>query len=102
MVSPELIICPFLMTLVPKQIYDNDLTIITHPGPPGDAGSSPLDWLLMGEDGVVEPPDVLCRHLHRRNLLAGRFRWVLTVFQFIDEFDAGPVSASEQFPVDID
>ena len=36
--GPDLILCPFLTTFVPKQVYDNYLTLVIHPGPPGDAG----------------------------------------------------------------
>ena len=45
--SPDLIICPFLTTRVSKEIYNRVLTLIIHPGPPGDAGPSALDWLRM-------------------------------------------------------
>ncbi|KAH8914778.1 hypothetical protein BT69DRAFT_1342312 [Atractiella rhizophila] len=34
-----------------------------HPGPPGDAGPSSLDCLLMGDDGEIEDPKRALSHL---------------------------------------
>ena len=28
------------------------MTLVIHPGPPGDAGPSSLDWVLMGDTGL--------------------------------------------------
>ncbi|KAM3518879.1 hypothetical protein NHJ13051_007891 [Beauveria bassiana] len=100
LVKPDLIICPFLTTLVPAQVYNNYLTLIVHPGPPGDAGPSALDWLLMGDDGT-EPDS---RKLLQRKSLSeqGRPYWGVTVLQATADFDMGPVWAFEQFAVDID
>ncbi|KAM7183191.1 ClpP/crotonase [Rhypophila sp. PSN 637] len=81
--QPDLIICPFLTARVPQEIYQQFFTLIIHPGPPGDAGPSALDWLLIGDDGSETDPE---------NLL---------ITQPL-KFDAGPVWAFEQFPVDID
>jgi len=33
--QPDLIICPFLTARVPQEIYQQFLTLIIHPGPPG-------------------------------------------------------------------
>ncbi|KAF3769720.1 ClpP/crotonase [Cryphonectria parasitica EP155] len=97
---PDLIICPFLTSRVPKDIYENYLTLIIHPGPPGDAGPSSLDWVLMGDDGSEPDPAQL---LQRYTLSEkGRSHWAVTVLQAEDEFDTGPVWAFEQFPIDID
>lgn len=100
LVQPDLIICPFLTTLVPAQVYRNYLTLIVHPGPPGDAGPSALDWLLMGDDGT-EPDS---KKLLKKTSLSqhGRPYWGVTVLQATAEFDMGPVWAFEQFAVDID
>ncbi len=32
--NPDLIICPFLTTRVPRDVYSKYLTLIVHPGPP--------------------------------------------------------------------
>ncbi|OAA54935.1 formyl transferase domain-containing protein [Cordyceps fumosorosea ARSEF 2679] len=100
LVKPDLIICPFLTTLVPAQVYSKYLTLIVHPGPPGDAGPSALDWLLMGDDGT-EPDS---KKLLKRTSLSehGRPYWGVTVLQATADFDMGPVWAFEQFAVDVD
>ncbi|ORY58038.1 uncharacterized protein BCR38DRAFT_447817 [Pseudomassariella vexata] len=97
---PHLIICPFLTTLVPKEVYSQYLTLIVHPGPPDDAGPSALDWVLMGDDGTVSNADEIVRD--EKWSEDGRSHWGVTVLQAIEEFDAGPVWAFEQFPIDID
>ncbi|KAK4960177.1 hypothetical protein LTR10_003068 [Elasticomyces elasticus] len=98
---PDLIICPFLTTLVPRQLYESYLTLIIHPGPPGDAGPSSLDWVLMGDDGCMDDPSEQLE-LIDRVASSGRTHWGLTVLQANEEFDAGPVWAFEQFRIDID
>lgn len=97
---PDLIICPFLTTRVPADIYEEYMTLIVHPGPPGDAGPSSLDWVLMGDDGSEADANLLPqKHTLSEN---GRPYWGVTVLQAEDEFDAGPVWAYEQFPINID
>ncbi|KAK0250084.1 hypothetical protein LTR91_003532 [Friedmanniomyces endolithicus] len=98
----DLIICPFLTTLVPRQLYEIWMTIIIHPGPPGDAGPSALDWVLMGDDGSIDNPRELLQTLDHGPDQPGRTHWGVTVLQAIETFDAGPVWAFEQFPIDID
>lgn len=98
--KPDLIICPFLTTRVPADIYEEYMTLIVHPGPPGDAGPSSLDWVLMGDDGS-EPDAALLLQKHTLSD-KGRPYWGVTVLQAEDEFDAGPVWAYEQFPINID
>ncbi|PPJ54809.1 hypothetical protein CBER1_08425 [Cercospora berteroae] len=100
--GPDLIICPFLTTLVPKQIYEHYMTLIIHPGPPGDVGPSALDWVLLGDDGSVDDSSALLKRLDQEDISPGRSHWGLTVLQAIEEFDAGPVWAFEQFNIDID
>lgn len=100
--QPDLIVCPFLTTLVPKAIYDNYLTLIVHPGPPGDAGPSALDWLLIGDDGSIENASELLHVLDHGKAMLGRSHWGVTVLQADENLDAGPVWAWDQFPVDID
>jgi enoyl-CoA hydratase/carnithine racemase/methionyl-tRNA formyltransferase len=99
--KPDLIICPFLTARVPKEVYNNYLTLIIHPGPPGDAGPSALDWLLLGDDGSVEDSKKLLEYLDQ-DCKPGRSHWGITILQAIEQFDAGPVWAFEQFPIDID
>ena len=99
---PDLIICPFLTILVPEEIYSQYMTLIIHPGPPGDAGPSALDWVLMGDDGSEEDTGKLLESLDKGSHRPGRTHWGVTVLQAIKEFDAGPVWAFEQFAIDID
>ncbi|KAM7218008.1 ClpP/crotonase [Rhypophila decipiens] len=98
--QPDLIICPFLTARVPREIYHQSLALIIHPGPPGDVGPpSALDWLLVGDGGSETDPEKLLITQPLSDL--GRQYWGVTVLQAIEEFDAGPVWAFEQFPVDI-
>jgi enoyl-CoA hydratase/carnithine racemase/methionyl-tRNA formyltransferase len=99
--KPDLIVCPFLTARVPKEVYNNYLTLIIHPGPPGDAGPSALDWLLMGDDGSVEDSKKLLEYLGQDSR-PGRSHWGVTILQAIEQFDAGPIWAFEQFPINID
>ncbi|OHW95944.1 hydrogenase maturation factor hoxx [Colletotrichum incanum] len=98
--KPNLIICPFLTTRVPREVYENYLTLVIHPGPPGDAGPSALDWVLMGDDGTEADSEALIQNGTWSEF--GRSYWGVTVLQAVEEFDAGPVWAFEQFPLQID
>ena len=100
--EPDLVICPFLTTRVPKEVYERVLTLIVHPGPPGDAGPSAIDWLLMGDDGSIPGADATLEYLNGDRIRPGRTHWGVTVLGAIEDFDAGPVWAFEQFPVNID
>lgn len=100
LVQPDIIICPFLTSRVPSEVFNNYLTLIVHPGPPGDAGPSALDWMLMGDDGTVSnAADLLKSQSWSQN---GRSHWGVTVLQAVTEMDAGPVWAFEQFGINID
>lgn len=97
--KPHLIICPFLTTRVPHKVHDAFLTLIVHPGPPGDAGPSALDWLLMGDDGrEADSSKLLLQDGFNPN---GRSHWGVTVLQANEDFDAGQIWAFEQFSIDI-
>ncbi|KAI5456223.1 hydrogenase maturation factor hoxX [Mariannaea sp. PMI_226] len=98
--QPDLIICPFLTSRVPCEIYTKYLTLVVHPGPPGDAGPSAIDWVLMGDDGTVSEFDQLLQAQTWSR--TGRSHWGVTVLQAVAEFDAGPVWAFEQFEINID
>lgn len=107
--KPDLIICPFLTTRVPNDIFQRHMTLIIHPGPPGDAGPSSLDWFLLGDDGTEPDASVLLQRLKGKAVDGstslsekGRKYWGVTVLQAEEDLDAGPVWAFEQFPLDID
>ena len=78
------------------------MTLIIHPGPPGDVGPSALDWVLMGDDGSIDLSSNVLRKLDLEEVAPGRSHWGITVLQAIEEFDAGPVWGFDQFSIDID
>jgi putative two-component system hydrogenase maturation factor HypX/HoxX len=43
---PQLIVCPFLKTMIPESIWSAYRCLIVHPGPWGDHGPSSLDWSI--------------------------------------------------------
>lgn len=63
---------------------------------------SALDWLLLGDDGSIEDADELLKALDVADVPAGRSHWGVTILQAMEEYDAGPVWAFDQFPIDID
>ncbi|MFC5992789.1 hydrogenase maturation protein [Pseudonocardia hispaniensis] len=78
--EPDLVLCPFLRERVPDEVWQKHRTIIIHPGPMGDRGSSSLDWAITGAEPV----------------------WGVTALQAIDEMDAGPIWATRTFPMPAD
>ncbi len=72
---PELIVCPFLKTMIPESIWARHCCLIVHPGPRGDRGPSSLDWAIE-----LDKPS-----------------WGVTVLQANGEFDAGEVWATNTF-----
>jgi putative two-component system protein, hydrogenase maturation factor HypX/HoxX len=73
--APELIVCPFLKTMIPESIWGRYCCLIVHPGPRGDRGPSSLDWAIE-----LEKSD-----------------WGVTVLQATGEVDAGEVWATSTF-----
>ncbi|CBQ71763.1 conserved hypothetical protein [Sporisorium reilianum SRZ2] len=100
--QPDLIICPFLTKHVPPKVYNTWMTLIVHPGPPGDAGPSAIDWCLIGDMGELEDADqqlalIDAKHTVKNARPTMRSHWGVTVLQAIEAFDAGPVWAFDQF-----
>ncbi|HTX12323.1 MAG TPA: hydrogenase maturation protein [Solirubrobacteraceae bacterium] len=75
--DPDLIVCPFLKTLIPESIWNRRPCLVVHPGPPGDRGPSSLDWAIE----------------------LGMGAWGVSVLLANGEFDAGQVLASRTFPM---
>ena len=73
--DPELIVCPFLKTLIPDTIWRNRRCLVVHPGPRGDRGPSSLDWAIE----------------------LGMSQWGVTVLLANGEFDAGDALATREF-----
>ena len=72
---PELIVCPFLTTMIPESIWAEHRCLIVHPGPRGDRGPSSLDWAIELESE----------------------RWGVTVLEANGQADAGAVLATRDF-----
>jgi len=54
LLNPKIILCPFLKSYLPKNIYTNYPAYVLHPGPIGDRGASSLEYALMQEEwGIV-------------------------------------------------
>lgn len=97
---PHLIICPFLTSFVPAEVYNKYMTLVVHPGAPGDGGPSALDFVIMGEDGTDNDIErAMWKDLWSEH---GRNHWNVTVLQAMAKYDAGPVWAWEQYKVNID
>lgn len=75
--EPDLILAPMLTKAVPENIWSAHTVLIVHPGPKGDRGPSSLDWAI-----TTDAPE-----------------WGVTVLQAVAEMDAGPIWASESFPM---
>jgi putative two-component system hydrogenase maturation factor HypX/HoxX len=71
----DLIVCPFLKTIIPESIWAKHRCLIVHPGPQGDRGPSSLDWAI--ELGMRD--------------------WGVTVLEANGELDAGQVWATRSF-----
>ena len=69
--DPDVVLAPFLKRAIPESVWSRRLTLVGHPGPPGDRGPSALDHAVL--DGVRD--------------------WGVTVLQAAADFDAGPVWA---------
>ena len=74
---PHLILAPYLRRAIPEAIWKNHLCLVLHPGIVGDRGPSALDWAILKGEG----------------------EWGVTLLQAEAEMDAGPVWASETFPL---
>lgn len=71
----DLIICPFLKSKIPAEIYQQWPTVIIHPGVAGDRGPSSLDWAISDDEPT----------------------WGVTALTAVEEMDAGPIWASRVF-----
>lgn len=75
--QPDLILCPMLKYIIPKDIWLEVPCIIVHPGIKGDRGSASLDWAIYDELPY----------------------WGVTAVQAADEVDSGPIWATGEFPL---
>ena len=75
--QPDLILCPMLAQVIPRDIWENIPCIIIHPGIIGDRGPSSLDWAILNEEK----------------------EWGVIAVQAEEHVDSGPVWASYHFPM---
>jgi len=75
--KPDLIIAPFLKRKIPRDIWENYITLVVHPGPPGDRGPDALDWAILEEEK----------------------EWGVCILSAVEEYDAGDVWAYRTFPM---
>ena len=73
--KPDLIICPFLTSKIPSNIYEKYTCLIVHPGIKGDRGASSLDLAI----------------------LQNKKKWGVTILQAVEKMDAGAIWASNEF-----
>ncbi|HHQ2481140.1 TPA: enoyl-CoA hydratase-related protein [Bacillus cereus] len=73
--KPDLIICPFLKTAIPEEVWKNNICIIVHPGIVGDRGPSSLDWAIT----------------------ENQLEWGVTLLQADHEMDAGDIWSTKHF-----
>jgi Methionyl-tRNA formyltransferase len=73
--KPDLIIAPYLKTVIPEKIWKEFTCLIVHPGIPGDRGASSLDWAILNNEK----------------------EWGVTILQATGKMDAGPVWAYATF-----
>ena len=67
---PDLIVCPFLKTMIPESIWHRHRCLIVHPGPRGDRGPSSLDWAIeLGMPAVGSDRAGSQRRVRRRRRL---------------------------------
>ena len=76
--APDLIIAPMLKVAVPEAIWSQYKCLIVHPGIKGDRGPSSLDWAIA----------------------SGQESWGVTILEAVGEFDAGPIWATHEFPIE--
>ena len=48
--APEVILAPYLRRAIPRDIWENHLCLILHPGIKGDRGPSALDWAILNDE----------------------------------------------------
>ena len=78
--APDLIVAPMLKIAIPEEVSSRYLCLIVHPGIKGDRGPSSLDWAIANQEKS----------------------WGVTILEAAPEFDAGPIWASHEFPLEAD
>ena len=74
---PDVLIAPYLRRAIPEAVWSRLPCLVVHPGIVGDRGPSALDWAITLQEQS----------------------WGVTVLQAESELDAGPVWATQEFPL---
>lgn len=77
--QPDLVLAPYLKTIIPESIWKQNTCLVVHPGIKGDRGPYSLDWAIMNE----------------------KEEWGVTLLQANEEMDAGDIWASASFPMKV-
>ncbi len=70
--EPDLILCPMLAHVIPRDIWENIPCLIVHPGIVGDRGPNSLDWAILKDEK----------------------QWGVTIVQAAEHVDSGPIWAA--------
>jgi putative two-component system hydrogenase maturation factor HypX/HoxX len=71
----ELVLCPMLAQVIPRDIWEKHTCIILHPGIAGDRGGNSLDWAILNDET----------------------QWGVTAVQAAEHMDSGPIWATYEF-----
>ena len=71
---PDLILCPMLGQVIPRDLWEKHPCLILHPGIVGDRGCHSLDWAILGQEG----------------------EWGVTVVEAAEHVDSGPIWANSR------
>ena len=69
---PDLILCPMLAQMIPRDLWKTYPCLILHPGIVGDRGGNSLDWAILNQES----------------------EWGVTVVQAAEHADSGPIWAT--------
>ena len=72
---PDLILCPMLAHVIPRDIWESHTCVVIHPGVVGDRGAHSLDWAILNEEPA----------------------WGVIAVQAVEQVDSGPIWASYEF-----
>jgi len=73
--QPDLILCPMLAHVIPRDLWQNHTCIIMHPGIIGDRGPNSLDWAILNSEQ----------------------EWGVIAVEAAEQMDSGPIWANYQF-----
>jgi len=75
--DPDLVLCPMLVQVIPRDIWERYTCLVLHPGIVGDRGVNSLDWAILNDEQA----------------------WGVTVVQAAEHVDSGPLWSTYEFPM---